>query len=71
MTLSAHVFMFDKFEKFYILTFLKFSVGHIPEIGLGTTIFGISAKNGAEFKDSRPDPLLGALFRDISQFSTS
>ena len=33
------------------------------EIGLGTAIFGISVKNYRGYRNSRPNPLLGGLFR--------
>ena len=33
------------------------------EIGLGIAIFGISVKNYRGYRSSRPNPLLGGLFR--------
>merc|ERR1712026_623392 len=51
--------------------FFDVSAGHMTEISIGTAIFGISANNGAGFRDSRPNPLLGAWFRAISLFSSS
>ena len=33
------------------------------EIGLGTAIFGIAIKNDRVYRNSRPNPCLGDLFR--------
>ena len=61
----------DESQKFMFLMFFEFSVGHMSEIGLGTTIFGISAKNDVGGCDSHRNPLRRGPFRGISLFSSS
>ena len=48
---------------------LVFGLGR-SEIGLRTTIFGISVKNYTGFRNSRPNPWPGGLFRGRVKIST-
>ena len=52
-----------------ILKMLIFGPGR-SEIGLRTTIFGISVKNYTGFRNSRPNPWPGGLFRGRVKIST-